>query len=237
MSDYNYTTIINLTQDEVNENPVFKGFYDLVAQKLGLLDPEKPDENHQYIYDCRNINIAANIQTACYEYFEARGVNSSSISMQLCLSGPKVDENLKDNQVGICEGYAERAMTAKCKCNMCGKEFDVAYYESGYAEADDKESCFCDDYSPVGLYPSIDEWKKVIGLRGKTAVITSYSTPDNIPLGRCGEKCTVLETLPEGGSDMFSDGLLVCVKFADGSEGTLHVSEFEALGTPENIAS
>ena len=91
--------IFTLNEEEINANPIFHGFYSLIGKKLGYV--ETPDS----AYDCRKICIAQNIQDKCYEYYEKLGNDPTSISMHLCLSGPKVEKTLKDNQVSIEAGY------------------------------------------------------------------------------------------------------------------------------------
>lgn len=91
--------IFTLTEEEINSNPIFHGFYSMIGRKLGYV------ENSDTAYDCSKICIAQNIQDKCYEYYEKLGNDSTSIAMHLCLSGPKVEKTLKDNQVSIEAGY------------------------------------------------------------------------------------------------------------------------------------
>lgn len=80
-------------------------FYDAVAREMGFTNPE---DLH---YDCRKINVAANIQDAFFEFYRetnpdlsAQDVNMGTAMLLMC-SGPKVDENLADNQVEVFEGF------------------------------------------------------------------------------------------------------------------------------------
>lgn len=91
--------IFTLTEEEITANPIFHGFYSLVGRRLGCV--ETPDTK----YDCTKICIAQNIQDKCYEYYEKLGNDTTNISMNLCLAGPKVEKTLKDNQVSIEAGY------------------------------------------------------------------------------------------------------------------------------------
>lgn len=84
-------------------------FYDTVAREMGYADTS---ELH---YDCRNINIAKNIQDGFYDYYSANAkvINPSTngndvrigVTMLLAMSGPKVDQNLKANEVEIFDGF------------------------------------------------------------------------------------------------------------------------------------
>lgn len=91
--------IFTLTEEEISSNPIFHGFYSMIGRKLGYVETEDT------AYDCRKICIAQNIQDKCYEYYEKLGNDTTSISMNLCLAGPKVENTLKDNQVSIEAGY------------------------------------------------------------------------------------------------------------------------------------
>ena len=83
--------------------------FDAVAMEMGYPIPDKLK------YDCRNINVAKNIQDGFYEYYTAlakdEDPNASetditiSITMTLAMCGPKVDENLADNKVEVFEGF------------------------------------------------------------------------------------------------------------------------------------
>lgn len=83
--------------------------YDAVATEMGYADTSEIN------YDCRCINVAANIQDSIYEYYTelARETNPdvnmndvrTSITMILAINGPKVDMNLADNEVEIFKGF------------------------------------------------------------------------------------------------------------------------------------
>ena len=85
------------------------GLYDAVAMEMGYLSTERLN------YDCRCINVAANVQDNIYEYYiqNAKEVNPNanmvdvrtSITMILAINGPKVDINLADNEVEIFKGF------------------------------------------------------------------------------------------------------------------------------------
>lgn len=82
--------------------------YDFVATEIGY----DPADCH---YDCRKINIAANIQDGFYEYYKilARETDPTttdndikiSTTMLLVMSGPKVDADLKANEVEVFNGF------------------------------------------------------------------------------------------------------------------------------------
>ena len=84
-------------------------FYDTVAKELGHFDTS---ELH---YDCIKINIAPNIQEKFYEYYLAlirendiyshENEARADITLLLAMSGPKVDESLKANEVEIFDGF------------------------------------------------------------------------------------------------------------------------------------
>lgn len=68
-----------------------------------------------YKFDCRQINISNAMQDKFYEHYEKcirkadnkmLGVDIRiNITMLLAMSGPKVDENLDDDEVEIFEGF------------------------------------------------------------------------------------------------------------------------------------
>lgn len=84
-------------------------FYDMVAREIGYTDIDNLE------YDCRKINIAANIQDKFYAFYtDVAKRNDKTLSdndikvgttMLLAMSGPKVDETLKANEVEIFEGF------------------------------------------------------------------------------------------------------------------------------------
>jgi hypothetical protein len=81
--------------------------YDTIATEMG----------HQNIddleYDCRQVNIAKNIQDGIYEKYLELGREQklseqdvrAGITMLLAVSGPKVDENLADDEVEVFDGF------------------------------------------------------------------------------------------------------------------------------------
>lgn len=83
------------------------GLYDAVAMVMGYSNINNLE------YDCRKINIASNIQDGIYErYMElGRAQNMAEcdvridITMLLAVSGPKVNENLADNEVEVFDGF------------------------------------------------------------------------------------------------------------------------------------
>lgn len=84
-------------------------FYDAVATEMGY------DNTSDLHYDCRNINIAANIQDNFYEYYAGQARETSPVlsendirvgtTMLLVMSGPKVDDALNPNEVEIFDGF------------------------------------------------------------------------------------------------------------------------------------
>lgn len=81
--------------------------YDAVAMAMGYGDVSN------LLYDCREINIAQNIQDGIYEkYMDAAREDQMTesdarvgITMLLAISGPKVDENLADDEVEVFDGF------------------------------------------------------------------------------------------------------------------------------------
>lgn len=84
-------------------------FYNAVARKMGY------NATGNINYDCREITIAKEIQDGFYEYYTdyLKETNPSlsereiktSITMLLLMSGPKVDEALKGNEVEVFDGF------------------------------------------------------------------------------------------------------------------------------------
>lgn len=84
-------------------------FYDAVATEMGYADTS------ELKYDCTKINIAENIQDGFYEHYLAfireKDIYShenearADITLVLAMSGPKVDTNLKANEVEVFDGF------------------------------------------------------------------------------------------------------------------------------------
>ena len=84
-------------------------FYNAVAREMGHEDTSELN------YDCRKINIAANIQDGFYEYYAAKANETDptlaendikiGTTILLAMSGPKADESLKANEVEVFEGF------------------------------------------------------------------------------------------------------------------------------------
>ena len=83
--------------------------YEAVAVQMGYANTS---ELH---YDCTKINVAENIQDEFYNYYTAiireeqptlsENDITTSITMILAMSGPKVDKDLKANEVEIFDGF------------------------------------------------------------------------------------------------------------------------------------
>ena len=84
-------------------------FYDIAAREMGY------EHTSDLQYDCTKINIAPNIQDNFYTCY-TRLVKetdpqlsdndiSVGITMLLAMSGPKVDINLKANEVEVFDGF------------------------------------------------------------------------------------------------------------------------------------
>lgn len=81
--------------------------YDAIATTMGYLDVNKLE------YDCRKVNIAKNIQDGIYDKYLELGMEEKlsdqdiriGVTMLLAMSGPKVDENLADDEVEVFDGF------------------------------------------------------------------------------------------------------------------------------------
>ena len=81
--------------------------FDTVAAAMGYTDTGELE------YDCCKINIAKNIQDGIYKKYLELGREQKlsdqdirvSVTMLLAISGPKVDENLADNEVEVFDGF------------------------------------------------------------------------------------------------------------------------------------
>lgn len=74
-------------------------FYNAVANEMGYADTS------ELYYDCTKIDIAENIQNGFYEYYKGKGYDTVSITMTLAISGPKVNQDLKANEVEVLDGF------------------------------------------------------------------------------------------------------------------------------------
>lgn len=78
--------------------------YDMVAMLMGM---ETKDLN----YDCRHINVAANIQDGFFTYYREQNPNADEgsfkmwMNMMLLNYGPKVDESLDAYEVEVFDGF------------------------------------------------------------------------------------------------------------------------------------
>jgi hypothetical protein len=92
------STQIKLTDSELKGISFNPKFYDFIGERL-LADINNPNIR----YDCTKINIADNVQRQFYH-----GMNkeeSASLTMVLCMAGPKVDYALKDNIIEVFDGF------------------------------------------------------------------------------------------------------------------------------------
>lgn len=84
-------------------------FYDEVAREMGI----KPTSETKY--DCTKVNVAANIQDGFYDYYLAltkandiyahENEARAGITILLAMSGPKVNADLKANEVEVFDGF------------------------------------------------------------------------------------------------------------------------------------
>ena len=83
--------------------------YEAAAKEMGYTDTS------EIKFDCTKINVAENIQDGFYDYYLAlirendiyshENEARADITMLLVMSGPKVDSDLKANEVEIFEGF------------------------------------------------------------------------------------------------------------------------------------
>jgi len=76
-------------------------FYRTAAEMLGY------EENEKTMYDCTRILVAVNVQDAIIASYKAAcpKVTTEQIIIHLAISGPKVAEDLKENEVVLQEGF------------------------------------------------------------------------------------------------------------------------------------
>ena len=84
-------------------------FYDAVAREIGI------EPTSETKYDCRKVNISVSIQDGFYEYYSTLARETeptlsendikAGTTMLLAMSGPKVDADLKGNEVEVFDGF------------------------------------------------------------------------------------------------------------------------------------
>lgn len=96
-----------LTNEEIIQNPFITedrkaGFYRFLADKHGGYDNVKS-------IDCCKILVAKNIMDSWYDAVDRfmTPIDHTSLSMQICINGPKVGKNLKNNEIELEEGWIE----------------------------------------------------------------------------------------------------------------------------------
>jgi len=99
--------IFVMTDDEIRENPFItedrrEGFYRFLAGQFGSYDDVKS-------IDCRKVCVADNVMKSWYDAADnfIPPIDQGSLSMQICINGPKIDKELKDNEVLLEEGWIE----------------------------------------------------------------------------------------------------------------------------------
>ena len=83
--------------------------YEAAAKEMGCANPS------EIKYNCTKINVAENIQDDFYEYYAEKIKEEqptlsendikTGITMLLVMSGPKVDNALKANEVEVFDGF------------------------------------------------------------------------------------------------------------------------------------
>lgn len=96
--------IRKVTQETIDvfyPNLNLAAFYKKVAEEFQM-----PVEEG-YGFDCRKIWIAANIREQWYEQFEREHGETQrwEINMRLCMSGPCVEQYLREDEVEVEEGW------------------------------------------------------------------------------------------------------------------------------------
>ena len=76
-------------------------FYENVAFKADI----KLLTSTKYSFDCTKINVGKNIQEALFEYMRKAGYDKQDIGRAWCIYGPKVDENLGDDEVEFSDDF------------------------------------------------------------------------------------------------------------------------------------
>lgn len=90
-----------------HNNYSITGLYDTIATTMGYKNVNDLE------YDCSKVNVANNIQDGIYEKYVELGKEQKlsehevrvGITMLLAISGPKVDENLVDDEVEVFDGF------------------------------------------------------------------------------------------------------------------------------------
>ena len=90
-----------------NKNYSITELYDAIATTMGYQNISELE------YDCRKVNVAKNIQDGIYDKYIELGKEQklseqdirAGITMLLAISGPKVDENLADDEVEVFDGF------------------------------------------------------------------------------------------------------------------------------------
>lgn len=83
--------------------------YEAIARQMGYAHTKKLH------YNCTKVNVAQNIQDGFYEFYTKKETRSNpnvntrelqvQITMLLAMSGPKVDAELKANEVEVFDGF------------------------------------------------------------------------------------------------------------------------------------
>lgn len=90
-----------------NKNYAITELYDTIATTMGHKNISELE------YDCRKVNIAKNVQDGIYDKYLELGQEQKlseqdirvGITMLLAICGPKVDENLADDEVEVFDGF------------------------------------------------------------------------------------------------------------------------------------
>ncbi len=90
---------VMLSEEEMEQS--LPCFYRAVAEAAGYTETEDT------MYDCTRILVASNVQDAIIRYYETTSpeLSREQVITLLLLSGPKVDAELKDNEVVIQERF------------------------------------------------------------------------------------------------------------------------------------
>lgn len=96
--------IYTLTEKAAEDHPYIKdgkaAFYRFLFETLTGLSYDEHCEN----IDCTKITIAQNLQLMWYASADKQGIHRTDLTMELAISGPKVEYELENYQVNVPDG-------------------------------------------------------------------------------------------------------------------------------------
>lgn len=93
-------TTIQFTSEQLDS---LTSIYDIfkLAGEIAYKVKEKDVES----YSCTKIECSQHIQDIVFKFHEIKGDKESDVAMHWCIFGPKVNNNLKENEVRIYDGF------------------------------------------------------------------------------------------------------------------------------------